>query len=129
MWRLTTMLDLNQSAAEAVFDTVASFDRELRKVDGERADAIRGLERELGRGTSARDATLLPCIERVLQADRRARLLEQRWLAAMRASLSPLQQAKLLLQLPRLERAFTPWRSVLEARPPAFVRSDWTTPR
>jgi hypothetical protein len=111
LWRLTTALELDQNAAPEVFRTVARFDRLLAEADMERAVLLDRLESEVKK-VKPDEGALLACIDGLLANHFRRRELEHQRVASLRTPLNLVQQGKLLLLLPRLDRELPSLRSI-----------------
>jgi hypothetical protein len=105
MWKLTEELKLDQATAAKVFPLLAEFDDRSRDIGRERFEIAREVNTQMRSGRPD-DKQLQVLINRLLaNQNRRQALEDDRW-KALRPSLTPLQQAKLLLLLPRLEDDF-----------------------
>jgi hypothetical protein len=104
-WKLTEELQLDQTAAAKVFPLLAQYDERAREVARERSEIARDV-REHVRGGKPDNRKLQQLIDRLLANQSRSKTLEDERFTSLRPSLSLLQQAKLLLLLPRLEEDF-----------------------
>jgi hypothetical protein len=105
MWKLTEELKLDQTTAAKVFPILAQYDEQAREIGRERHDIAREVMTETKSG-QPNDAKMRQLIDRLLQNQQKRTALEDQRFKALRPALSPLQQAKLLLLLPRLEDDF-----------------------
>ncbi|HEY0705804.1 MAG TPA: hypothetical protein VGG33_03360 [Polyangia bacterium] len=105
MWKLTEELKLDQATAAKVFPILAQFDDQARDIGRERKDIGREVYEETKRG-QPNDAKMRQLIDRLLANQQKRTALDDQRFAALRPALTPLQQAKLLLLLPRLEDDF-----------------------
>jgi hypothetical protein len=114
MWKLTEELKLDQATAAKVFPVLADFDERGRALGRERGDIARELH-ELVRGDAATgkpaarapdDQKLRPLVDRLLANQARRTALDDERFKALRPALTALQQAKLLLLLPRIDEDF-----------------------
>ncbi len=105
MWKMTEELKLDEATAAKLFPLMARFDDQERQIGRERAETMAAL----------RDLVALPnpdakkigeLIDRVLATRGRRHALETEKMKAMRQVLSPVQQAKLVLLVPRFEEGF-----------------------
>jgi hypothetical protein len=105
MWKLTEELKLDQATAAKVFPLLAQYDDRARELMRERGQIGRQVNEQMrsGRPDNRRLQTL---IDQLLANQTRRKALEDERFKALRPSLTPLQQAKLLLLLPRLEDDF-----------------------
>jgi Spy/CpxP family protein refolding chaperone len=105
MWKMTEELKLDEATAAKLFPLLAKFDDQARDIGREHHETMRSLWKE----TSAErpdELRLRGMVEKLnaLRA-KRNQLEEERW-QALRQVLTTLQQAKLMLLLPRLEDGF-----------------------
>jgi hypothetical protein len=105
MWKLTEELALDQATAAKVFPLLAAYDDKARELARERFDVAREVK-EQTRNAQPDNRRLQVLIDRLLDNQTRRKALEDERFKALRPSLKPLQQAKLLLLLPRLEDDF-----------------------
>jgi hypothetical protein len=105
MWKLTEELKLDEATAAKVFPLLAKFDDKVRELGKARREAMRLLaeETQKAKPDNARIKTLID--ELVAARGKRGALEDERF-RALRQVLSSVQQAKLLLLLPRLEDEF-----------------------
>jgi hypothetical protein len=105
MWKVTQELKLDQATAAKLFPVLAKFDDESKAVAKERHEVARAVAQE-AHAESPNDARLRSLIDRLQANQTHRRALEDERFKALRQALTPLQQAKLLLLLPRLEDDF-----------------------
>jgi Spy/CpxP family protein refolding chaperone len=105
MWKLTEELKLDEATAAKVFPLLAKFDDKVRELGKSRREAMRLLaeETQKAKPDNARIKTLID--ELVAARGKRGALEDERF-RALRQVLTSVQQAKLLLLLPRLEDEF-----------------------
>jgi hypothetical protein len=105
MWRLTEELKLDQATAAKVFPLLAEYDGKAREIARERGEVAREVKEQVRSGKTD-NRRLQVLIDRLLANQSRRKALDDERFKALRPFLSPLQQAKLLLLLPRLEDDF-----------------------
>ena len=105
MWRLTEELKLDQASAANVFPILAQYDEQAREIGRERRDIGREVVEQTRSGRPD-DAKLKQLIDRLLVNQQRRHAIDEQRFKAVRSALTPLQQAKLLLLLPKLEDDF-----------------------
>jgi Spy/CpxP family protein refolding chaperone len=105
MWRITQELKLDEATAAKVFPLLARFDTQERELGRERGEAVHEL-RQLGESGSSDNARLNGLIDKLMANRTRRNQLEHEKLTALRRVLTPLQTAKLLMVLPRVEDGF-----------------------
>ncbi len=104
-WRLSEGLSLDEATAAKLFPLLARYDDREREIMKERSEAVRGLRAE-SEAPKPDGARIGSYIDRLLQSRTRQHALEDEKIKDLRKILSPMQQAKLLLLLPRIEHAF-----------------------
>jgi hypothetical protein len=102
MWRMTEELRLDEATAAKVFPLLAKFDERAREVGKERGEIAQALTAELENGRPD-DGRLKGLVDRLIANRSRRQGVETERIAALRQVLSPVQQAKLVLLLPKLE--------------------------
>jgi len=104
-WRIVEELKLDETASARLFPILAKYDEQELALAAERRDIAQEL-RGLLAAPRPDDAKLTAAIERMLanRVKRHARKDER--IKELRKVLTPVQQAKLVLLLPRLEREF-----------------------
>jgi hypothetical protein len=105
MWKLTEELKLDQATAATVFPILAKFDDRARVIGQERREIGREVFQQANDGTP-NEARLKELINKLLANQAKRSALDDERFKALRPALTPLQQAKLLLLLPRLEDDF-----------------------
>ena len=105
MWRLTEELKLDQATAAKVFPLLAEYDDKAREIARERGEVAREVKEQVRSGKTD-NRRLQVLIDRLLANQSRRKALEDERFKSLRSFLTPLQQAKLLLLLPRLEDDF-----------------------
>lgn len=105
MWKLTEELKLDEATAARLFPLLAKFDEQMRELGKERGEVYRTLSEEMKLATPDSNK-LLSLVDR-LSTNRAKRSTHEaeRWVA-IRKVLSPIQQAKMILLMPRMEEAF-----------------------
>ncbi len=105
MWKITEELKLDEATATRLFPVLARFDEQAKALGGEKGELHQTLRAELAQPTP--DPGRVDALVDRLLANRARRLtLEQERFKATRKVLTPVQQAKLLLLLPRIEDGF-----------------------
>jgi hypothetical protein len=105
MWKLTEELKLDQATAAKVFPLLAQYDDKWRELARERGEVAREVKEQVRSGQTD-NRRLQVLIDRLLANQVKRKTLEDERFKALRPSLTPLQQAKLLLLMPRLEDDF-----------------------
>ena len=105
MWKLTEELGLDQATAAKVFPLLAEYDEKARELARQRFDIAREVKDQTRAGQPD-NRRLQVLIDQLLTNQTRRKALDDERFRALRPSLKPLQQAKLLLLLPRLEDDF-----------------------
>jgi hypothetical protein len=105
MWKLTEELKLDQATAAMVFPILAQFDDRARVIGQERREIGREVFQQTKEG-APNEARLKELITKLLANQAKRSALDEERFKALRPALKPLQQAKLLLLLPRLEDDF-----------------------
>ena len=105
MWKLTEVLKLDQATAAKVFPVLAQYDERSKEISRERWELARDVQDQVesGKPDSAR---LLKLIDRLQANQSKRNSLDEERFKALRQGLTPLQQARLLLLLPRIEDDF-----------------------
>jgi hypothetical protein len=102
MWRMTEELKLDEATAAKVFPLLAKFDERAREVGKERTEIVTAMSAELS-AVRPDDGRLKGLVDRLIANRTRRQALEQERITALRGVLTPVQQAKLVLLLPKLE--------------------------
>ena len=105
-WRIVEELKLDESASARLFPILARYDEQEMALAAERRDIAQEI-RTLLAAPQPDDAKLTAAINRMLanRAQAASRCSDER-IKEVRKVLTPVQQAKLVLLLPRLEREF-----------------------
>jgi Spy/CpxP family protein refolding chaperone len=107
-WRIVEGLKLDEAASGRLFPILSRYDEREMAIATERRD----LMHELGALADAPhpdDARITAAINRLLAMRAKQRALEDDRIKDLRKVLTPAQQAKLVMLLPRLEREFARW--------------------
>jgi Spy/CpxP family protein refolding chaperone len=107
-WRIVEGLKLDEATSARLFPILARYDEREMAIATERRD----LMHELVAMTDAPhpdDARITVAINRLLAIRGKQRALEDDRIKDLRKVLTPAQQAKLVMLLPRLEREFARW--------------------
>jgi hypothetical protein len=124
MWKLTEELKLDQTTAATVFPILAQFDDKARIIGQERREIGREVFQQTNEG-APNEARLKELITHLLANQAKRSALDDERFKALRPALTPLQQAKLLLLLPRLEDDFRRRiRDAIDAQRRAEGRGD-----
>ena len=106
MWKLTEELKLDQATAAKVFPVLADFDERGRALGRERGDIAREFHALAPPDKAPDNQKLKPLIERLLVNQQKRNALDEERFKALRPALTPVQQAKILLLLPRIDDDF-----------------------
>jgi hypothetical protein len=109
MWKLTEELKIDEATAGKVFPTLAQFDDRAREIGRERREIGKQVRDQTeAQSTTGKvdNAKLRVLIDQLLANQRKRNALDEERFKALQPALSPLQQAKLLLLLPKLEDDF-----------------------
>jgi Spy/CpxP family protein refolding chaperone len=104
-WRIVEELKLDEAASARVFPILAKYDEHEMALMTERQDITREL-RTLVAAAKPDDARIGAAISRMLANRSKRHAMKDERLRELRKVLTPVQQAKLVLLLPRLEREF-----------------------
>jgi len=105
-WRIVEELKLDEGASARLFPILAKYDEQERVLAAERRDISQEIKTLLA-APHPDDAKLNAAINRML-ANRQKRIASKdERIKEVRKVLTPVQQAKLVLLLPRLERDFS----------------------
>ena len=104
-WRIVDALKLDEATSARLFPILSKYDDREMALATERRDARRLLRTEV-QATRPDDARLTAAINRLLANRERQRAMEDERVKELRKVLTPVQQAKLMLLLPRLEHEF-----------------------
>jgi hypothetical protein len=105
MWRLTEALKLDEATAAKVFPLLSKFDEQERSLGRERGETHREL-RAATEAPSPDNARLDALISKLIALRGRRHDMEVEKLAALRKVLKPLQMAKLMMLVPRMDESF-----------------------
>jgi Spy/CpxP family protein refolding chaperone len=105
MWRITQELKLDQATAAKVFPLLAKMDEQERELARGRMDTFRALRQELDAPAPDNKRVNGFIDQMIAQRTRRAAFENER-LTALRKVLSPVQHAKMMMLLPRIEEGF-----------------------
>jgi hypothetical protein len=105
MWKLTDELKLDQTTAAKVFPLLALYDDKARDIMRQRFEIAREVNDQMRSGKPD-NKRLQVLIDQLLANQTKRKALDDERFKSLRPSLTPLQQAKLLLLLPRLEDDF-----------------------
>jgi len=104
-WRIVEELKLDETTSARLFPILAKYDDQELTLADERRDIAQEI-RTLLAAPHPDDAKLTAAINRMLANRTKKHALRDERLKGLRKVLSPVQQAKLVLLLPRLEREF-----------------------
>jgi hypothetical protein len=104
-WRIVDALKLDEATSARLFPLLAKYDDRELALTTERRDIVRQLRAEI-EAAHPDDGRLNAAIGRLLANRGRQRALEDDRIKDLRKVLSPVQQGKLVLLLPRIEREF-----------------------
>lgn len=109
-WRLTEALDLDEQTAAKLFPILARYDAKLEAEMKEGArlrKELRGLVvgKEKAKGGAAGPAAANALVDRMVKHQRQLSNLEDRRFSEVRAALTPVQAAQILIVLPQIDRA------------------------
>jgi hypothetical protein len=105
MWKLTEALKLDQATAAKVFPVLAQYDEKGKAISKERWELARDVQDQVEAGKHD-EAKLRKLIDHLQANQARRNALDEERFKALKTALTPLQQAKLLLLLPRIEDDF-----------------------
>lgn len=105
MWKITEELKLNEATAAQVFPLLARLDEQEREIARERGEIFHQLRNEV-QAPAPDSARIGSLIDRFVANRARKVALEQEKLAALRRILTPVQLAKILMLLPRIDEGF-----------------------
>jgi hypothetical protein len=108
MWKLTEALKLDQATAAKVFPVLAQFDEKGKAISKERWELALDVRDQVENSKRGKpdEARLRKLIDQLQANQARRNALDEERFTALRTALTPLQQAKLLLLLPRIEDDF-----------------------
>jgi hypothetical protein len=105
MWKLTEELKLDQATAAKVFPVLAQYDEKGKAISKERWELARDVQDQVD-GGKLDEAKLRRLIDQLQANQVKRNALDEERFKALKPALTPLQQAKLLLLLPRIEDDF-----------------------
>ena len=104
-FKIVDELKLDETASARLFPILARYDEREMALSSERHDIVRELRAEVA-AARPDDARIGKAIDRLLANRARRHALQDEQIKDLRKVLTPVQQAKLALLLPRLERDF-----------------------
>jgi Spy/CpxP family protein refolding chaperone len=104
-FRIVDELKLDENASARLFPILSKFDEREMALAAERRDIARGLRAEV-ESAHPDDARITKAIDQLLANRARRFALRDEQIKELRKVLTPVQQGKLALLLPRLERDF-----------------------
>jgi Spy/CpxP family protein refolding chaperone len=107
-FKIVEELKLDETASARLFPVLSKYDDRELALGNERRDIVREL-RGLVEAPKPDDARITKAIEKLLANRARRHDLHDEQIKDLRKVLTPVQQAKLALLLPRLERDFAQW--------------------
>ena len=105
-WRIVEELKLDESTSARLFPILARYDEQELALAAERRDIAHGAARRCSRRRSPTMRKLTAAINRMLANRAKQHALRDERIKELRKVLTPVQQAKLVLLLPQLEREF-----------------------
>lgn len=105
MWKITEELKLDEATASRLFPVLARFDEQARTIGRERHEVYRELRSAVD-APHPDQAKISALVDRMEALQGRRAAMEQERAKATRKVLTPLQQAKLILVMPRIDEAF-----------------------
>lgn len=107
-WRIVEALKLDEATSARLFPILARYDDREMTIASERRDIMHDLA-AMADAPRPDDARITAAINRLLAMRSKQRALEDDRIRDLRKVLTPAQQAKLVMLLPRLEREFARW--------------------
>jgi hypothetical protein len=107
-WRIVEELKLDESASARLFPILAKYDEREMALAAERRDIVKDLRAELA-APAPDDRRLTKDIDRLLANRAHKHALHDERIKELRRALTPVQQAKMALLLPRLEAELANW--------------------
>lgn len=104
-WKIVDELKLDQATSARLFPILSKYDDRELTLMKERRDIIRDLRAET-ESTTPNNSKLTAAIDRLVALRSRQQSLQDEKFRELRKVLTPAQQAKLVLLLPRIERGF-----------------------
>jgi Spy/CpxP family protein refolding chaperone len=103
MWRLTALLNLDEATAQRLFPLLHRYDEQLSPLQRQQGDIMVRMRAEL-QTTRPDPAKLNQAIDELLRLRAQIGAIEAERTREVRKILTPVQQARLVLALPRIER-------------------------
>ena len=113
--RLTEALGLDEATAQRFFPILNKYDQKLQPIHQMQADLTRELAQET-QSPRPNEQKINAAIEELLRLRQQAQAIELERIRDVRRVLTPVQQARLVLALPQIERQL--WRQVRRAMNP-----------
>jgi Spy/CpxP family protein refolding chaperone len=107
-WKIVEALKLDEATSARLFPILSRYDEREMAIAAERHVIMRDL-REATEAAHPDDARLTATLNKLLANRAKQRLLHDDRIKDVRKVLTPVQQAKLVLLLPRLEHDFAGW--------------------
>ncbi|HVZ86164.1 MAG TPA: hypothetical protein VHG72_04305 [Polyangia bacterium] len=107
-WKIVEALKLDEATSARLFPILARYDEREMAIAGERHAIMHEL-RDASDAPKPDDAHLTATLNKLLANRAKERALHDDRVKDVRKVLTPVQQAKLVLLLPRLEREFAGW--------------------
>jgi Spy/CpxP family protein refolding chaperone len=105
MWRLTDALKLDEASAAKVFPLLSKYDEQERTLGHERGQTYRDL-RDATEAATPDTPRIGALVDKLLALRARRQALEAEKVTALRKVLTPVQMAKMMLLVPRIEDGF-----------------------
>ena len=103
MWKLTEVLSLDEATAAKLFPLLKAYDDKMEPVIKDMMEAHKQL-RDANKAGKLDDKTATTLVERLLADRKQMQAMEDQRIADVRKVLSPQQQAKLLIAMPRIDQ-------------------------
>ncbi len=104
-WKIVDELKLDQATSARLFPVLSKYDDRELALMKDRRDIVRDLRAET-ESAAPNNAKLTAAIDRLLALRAKMQALQDEKIRELRKVLTPAQQAKLVLLLPRIERGF-----------------------
>ena len=101
MWKLTELLQLDETTAAKLFPLLKQWDDKMDPLQKELA----GLRKQLKQSAQLDDKTIIVLIDKLVAGQQKMHLLHQQRIAELRKVLSPKQQARLIIVMGKVDRA------------------------
>ncbi|HLK92568.1 MAG TPA: hypothetical protein VKZ18_21920 [Polyangia bacterium] len=115
-WKIVEALKLDEATSARLFPILSRYDEREMEIGAERHEIMRDL-RAATEAPHPDDAHLTATLNKLLANRAKERALHDDRVRDVRKVLTPVQQAKLVLLLPRLERDFAGWIHEASGRP------------